>query len=160
MANDSSLRSSLEQWFADQLAALTFEGKKVFNEKGADVWKHQIRATEGGIEGFTQFAPFAFCSVVDTDGQREGGYDLKEVIEIVVFIGVESKYPGDARTGNATQLGTNKICEFVIALFDKHHPDNSLTCDEIYYMRDLEVIDTPLVHAREIHFEVSFLHSE
>jgi len=153
MANDSGLMALLEQWFADQLAALTNDGNAVFDT--AAVWSHQISAARGGIEGFDRYAPFAFVSYKDGTAAREGGYDLRRILSFSILIGVQSKVDGLARFGSATTPGTSKISELVIALFDGKHPAGGLACDEIYFIDEFEVIDTPKQHAIELIFETS-----
>ena len=155
MANDGSLISQLEQWMADILAALIFNNKKVF--KTAEVWKHQIAATQSGMQAFTRYQPFAFVSRRDVDSAREGGYDLRQVLEFAVLIGVESKAKGIARYGDSRHLGTSKIRDLVIAAFEKKHPGGELTCDEFYYTGEIEVFDAPKLHAVQMHFETSQL---
>ena len=68
MANDGGLMAALEQWMADQLAALTSSGELVF--KTAEVWKHQIGPTKAGMEAFARYDPFAFVSYMSTDSAR------------------------------------------------------------------------------------------
>ena len=155
MSNDNGLISRLEQWFADELAALTIETVKVF--RTADVWKFQIAAVKGGLEAFERYAPFAFVSFLSADGAREGDYDLRQVLEFAIVIGVASNVDGAARFGDAMHLGIGKIRDLVIALFDKQHPGGSLTCDEIYYTGEIILVDAPKVFAIQMHFETSFL---
>jgi hypothetical protein len=155
MANDGSLISQIEQWMADTLAALTFNNKDVF--RTAQVWKHQIAATQSGMQAFTRHQPFAFVSRRDVDSAREGGYDLRQVLEFAVLIGVESKSKGVARFGDSRHLGTSKIRDLVITCFEKKHPGGSLTCDEFYYTGEIEVFDGPKLHAVQMHFETSQL---
>lgn len=156
MANDSGLMAKLEQWFVDTLAALTDDnGKPVF--KTAKVWKHQISATEGGMKAFKRYEPFAFVSYQSADAAREGGYDLRQILEFAVLIGVESKADGVARFGDANNLGTSKIRDLVIAALDRKHPGGTLNCDEIYYTGEIEIFDSPKRHAIQMNFEVSQL---
>ncbi len=156
MANDSGLMAKLEQWMADTLAALTSGGEAVF--KTADVWKHQVAVTAGGIEAFERYAPFAFVAYQSTDTAREGDNDLRQVLEFAVLIGVVSKSKGVARTGNTRNLGTSKIRDLVIAAFDQQRPDDvSIVCDEFYYTGGAEVLDSPKRHALQMNFEVSQL---
>ena len=155
MANDGGLIAKLEQWLADTLAALTNNDKKVFNT--AEVWKHQIAATKSGMEAFPRYEPFAFVSYQSDDAAREGDYDLRQVIEFAILIGVESKSDGVARFGDADHLGTSKIRDLVIAALDRKHPGDDLTCDEFYYTGGIEVFDSPKRHAIQMNFETSQL---
>jgi len=155
MANDGGLIARIEQYFADELAALQHEGKDVF--KTADVWKHQVAATEGGIESFSGLEPFAFASYQDCEAAREGDYDLRQVFEFAVLIGCESKHAGVARFGDDNHLGTSKLRDLVIAHFDRMHPGGDLTCDDIYYTGDIEIFDSPKRHAIQLTFEISQL---
>jgi hypothetical protein len=162
MNNDGGLISRLEQWFADELAALEYEGAKVFpahpgSSPSADVWKYQVAAIKGGLESFERYASFAFVSFLSADGAREGDYDLRQVLEFAIVIGVTSKVEGVARFGDATHLGIGKIRDLVIALFDKRHPGGTLKCDEIYYTGEIILVDAPKVFAIQMHFETSFL---
>lgn len=155
MANDGGLMASIEELMVAVLAALVSGGKDVF--KTAAVWKHQISATEGGMEAFSRYEPFAFVSYMSADAAREGGYDLRQVLEFAVLIGVESKAVGVARFGDSNNLGTSKIRDLVIAAFDKKHPGGGLTCDDFYYTGEIEVFDSPKQHAIQMHFETSKL---
>jgi len=155
MANDSGLMAKIEQWMAETLAALTYNGEKVF--KTAAVWKHQVSATEGGMKAFARYEPFAFVAYSSADAAREGSYDLRQVLEFAVLIGVESKSDGVARFGNDNNLGTSKIRDLVIAALDRKHPGGDLTCDEFYYTGEIEVFDSPKRHAIQMHFETSHL---
>lgn len=157
MANDSGLMAKLEQWMADQLAALTKSvgGEVVF--KTADIWKHQISAGQAGMEAFARYEPFAFVSYQSADAAREGGYDLRQVLEFAVLIGVESKAKGVARFGDGNHLGTSKIRDLVITLFDRKHPAGEFNCDEFYYTGEIEVFDSPKRHAIQMNFETSQL---
>lgn len=153
MANDGGLMATLEQWFADTLAAMTEGGNDVF--KTAEVWRHQISASKGGFEAFDRYEPFAFVAYQSADAAREGDYDLRQVLEFAILIGVESKYDGVARTGNTVNLGTSKIRDLVIAAFDHQHPGGEFTCDEIYYTGEIEILDSPKRHAIQMQFEIS-----
>lgn len=153
MSNDGGLIASLEQWFADTLAALAVDTVLVF--KTADVWRHQVSATAGGIEALDRYEPCAFVSYFNDQAAREGGYDLREVLEFTIFIGRQSREPGVARYGSATELGVSKLRDLVIAAFDRKHPGASLACDEIYYTGSSEVYDSPKQYVIEMHFEVS-----
>jgi len=156
MANDGGMIALLEQWLADTLKALTSGGKAIFNT--ADVWRHQIGATAGGMEAFSRFEPFAFVSYQATDAAREGDYDLRQVIEFAILIGVESPKAGDARIGESSaKLGVSKIRDLVIAAFDRQHPAGGLKCDEIYYTGDFEVLDSPKRYMIQMNFETSYL---
>jgi hypothetical protein len=155
MSNDGGLISQLEQWFADELAALESGGEKVF--RTADIWKYQIAAVKGGLESFERYAPFAFVSYLSADGAREGDYDLRQVLEFAIVLGVQSKAEGVARFGDANNLGIGKIRDLVINLFDKQHPGGELKCDEIYYTGEIPLADAPKVFAVQMHFETSFL---
>lgn len=156
MANDGGLMAKLEQWMADTLAALTSGGEAVF--KTADIWKYQIATTAGGIEAFDRYEPFAFVSYQLDDTAREGDNDLRQVLNFAVLIGVVSKSPGVARTGNSRNLGTSKIRDFVITAFDSQRPDDeSIKCDEFYYAGGFVVFDSPKRHAIQMNFEVSQL---
>ena len=155
MANDGGLVAKLEQWFADQLAALELNSEAVF--KKADIWRHQISAISGGFEAAGRFAPFAFISYQSADSAREGGYSLRQVIEFAILIGAESKEAGVARFGSTTKLGTSKIRDLVIELFDRQHPGAELACDEIYYSGEIEILDSPKIHAIQLNFETSFV---
>lgn len=155
MANDGGLVAKLEQWFTDQLKALELNSEKVFNT--ADIWRHQISAQSGGFEAAAEYAPFAFVSYQSAKSAREGGYTLRQVIEFAILIGTESKEAGVARFGSSVKLGTSKIRDLVIELFDRKHPGAELACDEIYYTGEIEIADTPTYHAIQMNFETSFV---
>jgi len=154
--NDGGLFAKLEQWLADTLAALTYNSAPVF--KKAAVWKHQVSATEGGLEASVRFSPFAFPSYQGGNSAREGDNDLRQILPFAILIGVDSKEDGVARFGDATHLGTSKIRDLVIAALDKKRPDGTdITCDEFYYMDEIEVLDQPKRHWIQMNFEVSQL---
>lgn len=156
MANDGGLIATLEQWFADQIATITSDSETVF--RTADIWRHQVGASRGGMEAFERYAPFAFVGYFATDAGREGDYDLKEVLEFAILIGVTDSQAGNARVGDARRLGVSKLRDLVIAQFDKQHPGSEFDCDEIYYTKDFEVLDTPDKYAIEMRFETSYAH--
>ena len=149
MANDGGLMAKLEQWMVDTIAALGLF-------KTADLWKHQVGLDGGGTESFTQYEPFAFVSYAAADTAREGGNDLRQVLEFAVVIGVESKVAGIARFGDANNRGVNSLRDSLIAAFDRARPDDeTVTCDEFYYTGDFLVVDTPKRCALEMRFECS-----
>jgi len=157
MANDGGMIAVIEQWLADTLAALTSGGEAVFTTSA--VWRHQISGTKGGLEAFGRYAPFAFVSYQDCDAAREGDNDLRQVFAFAILIGVESKSDGDAKIGNAQQLGTSKIRDLVIAALDQKRPDDEFAyaLDDFLYISDVEVIDTTKQHAIQIIVECSFM---
>lgn len=153
MANDGGLIAELEDWFATQLATLTYNGDDIF--KTAAVWKHQVSADSGGMEAFARYAPFAFVGYDDGKAAREGGYDLRRVLSFHILIGVEYKEAGVARFGSATEPGVSIITQQVINLFDKNHPGGDLACDEIYYTDEMTVYEDPNRYMVEMVFETS-----
>jgi len=159
MANDGGLVAILAQWMVDILKALKYNNVNVF--KTADIWKHQVGATEGGMEKSIAYSPFAFVSAGDEDTAREGDNDLRRIPDFRVFIGVDSKEDGVAQWGDANHLGTSKIRDLVIDLFEKERPaDPTITCDEFYYVGGLEILDQPKRHWIRLDFEVSQLNIE
>jgi hypothetical protein len=156
MANDGGLVAKLEQWLADTLAALTYGDDDALVFKTADVWKHQVAATEGGVEAGDRFAPFAFASYQSGNSAREGDNDLRQIPTFAILIGVTSKENGVARFGDATHLGISKIRDLIINALDKKRPDGTdITCDEFYYMEEIEILDQPKRHWIQMNFEVS-----
>lgn len=141
--------AKLEQWMVDTIAALG-----IF--KTAELWKHQVGLDGGGSESFTRFEPFAFVAYAAADTAREGGNDLREVLEFAVVIGVESKYPGVARFGDEKNKGISSLRDSLIAAFDRARPDDeTIACDEFYYTGDFLITDTTKRCALEMHFECS-----
>jgi len=155
MANDGGLIATLEQWFADQAAALVYGGAAVF--KTADIWRHQVDPIEGGAEKFDGVEPFFFVSYIDDESAREGDNDLRQVLTFAILVGCAAKAPGAARFGDAAHLGTSKIRDLLIALFDRNHPGGSFACDEIYYAGATTVVADARRHAIQMKFETSFL---
>jgi len=156
MANDGGIIAKLEQWLADNLAAITYDEKPVF--KTSAVWRHQVAATSSGMEAFERYEPFAFVAYTGADAAREGDYDLRQVLSFSVLIGVESKHAGVARTGDDNNPGISRIRDMVIAAVDRQRPDDeTVTCDEFYYVGETEVLDSPRRHAIEMRFEVGQL---
>jgi len=153
MANDGGLIARLEQWFADTLAALQYEGSDVF--KTAEVWMHQLSAIAGGMQALDRYEPCAFVGYDSADSAREGDHDLREVLEFGILIGVESRVKGVARIGDGTRLGTSKIRDLVIAALESKHPGAPLACDDIYYTGDTVIFDTPRQHVIMMSFETS-----
>ncbi len=150
---DSGITSQLEAWFATQLAQITDSGRTVF--RTAEVWKHQVAATSGGMEAFDRYAPFAFVSVSGTTPAREGDYDLREIFETTILIGQSASSPGVARFGSTRTHGTGSLRDLVVAAFDRQVPESSLACDEIYLTDEGEVLDAPKAHAIELVFQTS-----
>ena len=68
--------TNIEAWIAATLAALTYGGGDVF--KTADIWKYQVSASQGGVDAFARYAPFAFVAFDSVVGAREGDYDLRQ----------------------------------------------------------------------------------
>jgi len=155
MPNDGGTVAVIEQFIADTLAALTYNNVAVF--KTAEVWRFQIGAGEGGIEAFKRYEPFAFVKYQPPTGDREGDYDLRQVLRFAVVIGVESRSAGAARTGDSNNLGTSKIRDLVIDALDGQHPGESTNCDPIYYRGELEAFDSPTRHAIEMYFEANMI---
>jgi len=155
MANDGGMLARLERWIADTLAALQVDDENVF--KTADVWKHQIGVARSGVESFDAYEPFAFAAYSRVDADRQGGYDLRQIFEFAVLIGVGSKENSVCRTGNANSLGTSRIRELVIAALDGAHPGEGFSCDEFKYVGEVEFVDLPKKHAIEMHFQIPWI---
>ena len=155
MANDGGMLAKLEQWIADTLAALQNGGSDVF--KTADVWKHQLSIARSGVESFDSYQPFAFAAYSRVDADRQGDYDLRQIFEFAVLIGVGSKEKGVCRMGDANSLGTSKIRELVIAALDRVHPGAGFSCDEFKYVGEVEFVDLPKKHAIEMHFQIPWI---
>ncbi len=155
MANDGGMLAKLEQWIADTLAALQDGGADVF--KTADVWKHQISVGRSGVESFDSYEPFAFAAYMRVNVDRQGDYDLRQVFEFAVLVGVGSKEASVCRMGDGTSMGTSKIRELVIAALDGVHPGAGFSCDEFKYVGEVEFIDLPKKHAIEMHFEIPWV---
>ncbi len=155
MANDGSMVARLEQYVADTLAALTSGGKAIF--KTADIWRHQVAATKGGIEAIDRFAPFAFASYNGKGARREGSGDLCQELAISILVGQISKVNGVCRIGDGTVLGTAKMSELVIAALDKQHPGDGFDCDCFYYEGEYEIVDQPRRHVIQMNFAINWL---
>ena len=155
MANDGGMLAKLEQRIADTLAALQVDEADVF--KTADVWKHQIAVGRSGVESFDGLEPFAFAAYSRVDADRQGDYDLRQIFEFAVLIGVGSKEAGVCRMGDGSSLGTSKIRELVIAALDGVHPGDGFSCDEFKYVGEVEFIDLPKKHAIEMHFQIPWI---
>ena len=156
MMHDSSEISIIEQWIADSLAALTDSGSSLPGSKvfaTADLWIGQISADKSGVEAFIRYAPFAFVAYVPSYAFREGGDDLRLPLDFAVAIGVVSKYPGVARFGDPTHLGTNNIEQLVIAALDHKRPaDESVKCDDLKFQGTTLVIDRAKVRQIQMNF--------
>ncbi len=146
----------IEQWIVDTLAALTDDNNKAIF-KTVEIWKHQVAATKAGFEAFGRHAPFAFPSYDYTDGAREGDYDLRQAFVFSIMIGNTSKADGIARTGNANKIGTLKMRDLVIAALDHKHPGAGFDCDDLHYLRDIEIVDMPKTHALQMQFRCNLI---
>jgi len=140
---------------ADTLKALTNSGVLVFKE--ADIWKHQIAASSGGIEAIDRYAPFAFVAYNGAESAREGDYELRQEIRLSVLIGQVSKADGVCRFGSDIALGTLKIRDLVIAAFDRNHPGAGFNCDDFIYDGEFEIVDSPLRHVIQMNFTINQL---
>jgi hypothetical protein len=155
MANDGGITARIEQAMADKLKPIQHNAADVF--KTAEPWNYQIDVSEGGLEAFGKYSPFAFPRYMPpTSSEREGG-DLKQVLRFGVCIGKESKEKGVARTGNASQIGISKIRDLVIAALDNWHPGEGFVCDPFHYIRDETEVDTPTRYALIMYFEANLI---
>jgi len=163
--SDAGMMGRIEAWFVSQLAALTYEGRLVFEKTvnqqkqvNVDHWRHQIASGESGMESFERYAPFAFVKWQPFNTvNREGDYDLNQKIRIAIAIGQVNKEKGVARFGSSTAIGTSLIHSLVINLFDGKHPGTGFTCDDFYYAGDEEPIDHPNRHGVEMYFEANYI---
>jgi len=155
MANDGGITALTEQFIVDTLKILKHNNVNVF--KTVDVWRWQIGADEGGLQAFQKYAPFAFVAYEPPSSGREGGYSLKQILRFAVSIGVESKSPGVARTGDANHLGTSKIRDLVIAALDGSHPGSNVACDPLYYQNEVELVNSANRHAIDMYFEANMI---
>jgi len=155
MATDSGMLARLEAWFVEQLTALEHDGKKVF--KTVDHWRGQIGLDAGGVESFDQFAPYAFVAFSPTGPERAGGYDLNRKITITVAIGQTSKAAGIARIGDANHPGISLIHTLVINLFEGQHPGDGFTCDEFYFISELQNVNHPKRFGMQLFFSANYL---
>jgi len=153
--NDGGMTARLEERMTAILAALTYNGSPVF--KTADIWKHQIAATAGGLDAMERFDRFAFAAYNGADGGREGDYDLRQALRFSVLFGCVSVEDGIARTGDASHLGTSKIRELIIAAFDKVHPGAAFNTDEWFYEDEVEIVDMEKKHAIQMNFSINWL---
>jgi len=152
MPNDGGVVSVLEDWIVAQLAAATHNGESVF--AAVEEWKHQLLS---GADSFSRFEPFAFVKYQPVKANREGDYDLRQVLRFAIAIGVESKQAGVARRGDTNNLGTSKIRDIVIDTLDGGHPGGAIACDPLYYVGELEIVDTATRHGIEMYFEADMI---
>lgn len=154
MAIEKGMTASIEDFIAQTLAALQYEGSAVF--KAAEVWMHQLTS---GAESFTAFSPFAFIAYWPADAAREGDFDLRQVLRFSVLIGAESKVDGIARRGDSTHVGISRIRDLVIDALDGVHPGDGFNCDELEFFSETEMVDTPKRYATELHFRCNWLNT-
>lgn len=153
MPGDGGLIATLADWMVTQLAALQYGGSSVFQI--AELFKHQLRAVSGGIEGIEK-TPAVYVGYMNSDTAREGGRDLREILEFDVLVVVKSKETAVSQWGDDSHLGISKIRDLVITLFDKKRPDDIVIgCDEFYYTGDFLTIETPNICGIQMRFEVS-----
>lgn len=153
MPGDGGLIVTLADWMVEKLAALQHGGSAVFQI--AELFKHQLRAVHGGIEGIEN-TPAVYVGYMNSDTAREGGRDLREILEFDVLVVVKSKEAAVSMWGSDSRLGVSKIRDLVITLFDKKRPDDIvIDCDEFYYTGDVLTIETPDISGIQMRFEVS-----
>jgi len=159
MATDAGMMAKVEAWIKTTLAALTVgEGEAAVDVfTTVDHWRHQIGIGQGGMESFDRYAPFAFVSRADVSTDRQGDYDLRQIISFEVLVGQKSSAEGECRIGSATLLGTSRIRELVIDALDKQHPGAGFACDDMRYVGEHEVVDLPKKHAIQMHFELPWI---
>ena len=117
----------------------------------AEPWNFQIWVDAGGIQSFTQYAPFAFPRYLPpTQGEREAG-DLKQVFRFGILIGEESKTAGVAR------VAVDNLRDLVIAAFDGWHPGSTVACDPFHYSGDEEEIVSPNQYALILFFTANMI---
>lgn len=150
--SDGGSTARIEQAIADKLNTITNNGKKVF--KTADIWKYQITVNNaGGVEGFGQYAPFAFAAFKPpTDFSREGDGDLNQKLRFGVFIGQTSKEPGIARIGDDNHIGISLMRDLVLAAFDNQHPGDGFDCNDFKYDGEAEEVDEPHNYGLSVFF--------
>ena len=135
----------------------------VLNELGvfktATRWKHQISADAGGLTNLDKHAPCVFVGEQPSMNiEREGGYTLDRKITLVIIIAQKTLTDGgEARTGDASIVGTQELRTLVIAALDGWHPGTGFTCDSFYYKGAEEIIDTPKQHGVKLVFEAKWL---
>ncbi len=153
MAKIKGMTAKLIEWMASILAALKdADGELVFKE--AERYEHQL---ESGLESFTSHAPFAFVSTFPADPGREGDYDLKDILQFAVLIGVESKKPGIAFYGDDNNLGASRIRDLVIKTLEDKHPGEGYACGELEFFGETEMADTPKRYATELHYRCNWI---
>jgi len=150
MPSDGGLTSQIELYIVGVLAALKYDGEDVF--KTSEQYLDQLFASQGGLEKFDSFAPFAFVAYQDANSSRQGDYDLKQELRFNILIGAKSREGGIARTGDANHPGISKIRDLVIAALDKTHP--GVACDDIYYDSEFKLVDKPKQQAMQLNFLV------
>lgn len=153
---ENGITAAIELAIAARLAVLQLNGSTVF--RTAKQWNYQTHVTEGGVEAFAVYSPFVFVRYLpQTDGEREGDYDLKQGLRFAVAIGVESKEKGVARIGSDSVLGTSKIRDLVIASLDGWHPGAGFDCDPLYYDDEEQQLDEPNRQALIIYFKCNLI---
>jgi hypothetical protein len=127
--------------------------------KTAARWLHQLSATEGGLTNLDKHGPCAFVGEQPSMNiEREGGFTLDRKITLVVILAQKSMTNGgEARTGDATTVGTQELRTLVIAALDRWHPGAGFDCDEFFYKGAEEIIDTPKQHGVKLVFEAKWL---
>ncbi len=156
MAKTKGMTARIEDYIVGVLAALK-DGDKESVFETAEVWKHQLKS---GSESFMGLEPFAFVSYWPADAAREGDYDLRQVLMFSILIGLESKTDGIARVGDNNHLGASRIRDLVVDAIEDAHPGAEFNCDELEFVSETEIVDSPKKYATELHFQCNWLNTD
>lgn len=153
MAYEKGITAQIEDWMVTVLTALTADSKAVF--KTCAPWQHQLTA---GAQSFGGKSPFAFVGhSPNAAPQREGGYDLCQVLRFEVIYGQDSSTDGIARRGDSNHLGTSRMRDLIIAALDETHPGDGFACDDFYLAGEYEFVDAARYHQASLVFEAKFM---
>jgi len=142
----NGMTSDIEQWMADTIADLTYNGNVVF--KTSEPWDYQL---DSGIESIDRYTPSAFTAYYPFATSREAG-DLNDKLRFSVMIGLSSKEAGVARRGDSDHVGASIVRDLVIAAIDNLHPGYGFDCDDLKYSSETIWLDSPKRYVTELHF--------
>ena len=159
MAKDIAMATKIEDYIVTALLA----AKDTDNNCPFDtvaVYTDQLAPENGGIKAADKYRCFAFVGFAPADAEREGDFDLDQILKISVLVGATYDIAGLARRGDNLRYGTNKLREFVIATLDKQHPtygSTNLTCDDIIFRGENLLCETSRTSILEMSFDVPYI---
>jgi hypothetical protein len=155
MSNDGGTMAKVEEFIVDTLAALEYNGVKVF--KTADHWDGQIGQEDSGKESFERYTPFAFVKGFHNDPDFEGDRDLKQSFRFAVCVGQSAKTSKLSRIGDDKNLGVSMLHDLVIDAINGKHPGSGIQTECLFFDGASEVVDGKNKYAEELQFKADYI---